>query len=254
MEYELTFSMVAIVVVGMFISAILESIAGAGGVISVPVFIMAGLPMHLALGTNKLAASVGSLSSLGRFAKNGYIDLKTGIPATAIGLVGAVVGTQLQLAVPGQYLEYLLLFVLPVVAFFVLKTKKFPEKKGDMPENKRLVIVLVSSLVLGTYNGFYGPGTGTFLILAYTMLAKMDIKTASGNVKLVSITSGIASLITSAVNGQVFWVLGLIGAAVAMVGNYIGAGLTINKGSKIVLPVIIVALVMLAVNAVVGLL
>ncbi len=254
MEFELTFSMVAIVVVGMFISSILESIAGAGGIISVPVFLMAGLPMHMALGTNKLAASVGSLTSLGRFVKNGYIDWKLGIPSTIVGLMGAVLGTELQLLVPAEYLEYLLLLVLPIVAVFVFRTKKFPETTEKMNEKKRMAIILVSSFILGGYNGFYGPGMGTFLILAYCILAKIDIRTTSGNVKLISITSGIASLVTSALNGQVFWILGLIGAAVAMIGNFVGTGLTIKKGSKVVLPVVIIALVMLAVKVVIDLL
>ncbi|MFI3312464.1 MAG: TSUP family transporter [Eubacteriales bacterium] len=243
---DLTWSMILITSVGVFLASFLDAIAGGGGIVSVPTYVLAGLPMHMALGTNKISASLGSLASTGRYIKNGYINWKLAIPSVAFALIGSAGGTSLQLMVPAIYLQYLLLVVLPVVAFVVLRQRSFPEETLAMDEKKRFAIVMVSSFVVGGYDGFYGPGTGTFLLLIFTGMAGMDIRTASGNVKVVNLSSGIGALITSALAGQVFWALGLIAAVASFAGHYVGAGLTIKNGSKIVRPVVVVALVLLA--------
>jgi uncharacterized membrane protein YfcA len=102
--------------------------------------------------------------------------------------------------------------------------------------------------VVGAYDGFYGPGTGTFLLLIFTLWAKMDVRTAAGNVKVVNLSSGIGALIMSALHGQVFWLLGLIAAAAAFAGHFAGAGLAIKNGSKIVRPTVLIVLGLLAVK------
>ena len=136
-----------------------------------------------------------------------------------------------------------MLFILPVTAYFVLKKKdhsKAPQKKL----RRSLVILLccVISFVIGMYDGFYGPGTGTFLILLYTGLCRMDIKTASGNTKLVNLSSNLAALVTFLVNGQVLFLLGIVAALFSIAGNYAGSGLVLKKGAAIIKPVIIVVL------------
>ena len=119
-----------------------------------------------------------------------------------------------------------------------------------MQETRRAAIVLAASLIVGAYDGFYGPGTGTFLILIYCNFAKMDLRTASGNVKLVTLASNIGALVTSFLSGKVFIVLGLIGAVASIAGHYIGSGMAIKNGAKIVKPVILVVLALLAVKVI----
>ena len=104
--------------------------------------------------------------------------------------------------------------------------------------------------VVGAYDGFYGPGTGTFLLLIYCNLAKMDVRTAGGNVKLVNLSSNIGAFVTSLRSGQVFLVLGLIGAVTSIAGHYVGSGLAIKNGSKIVRPTVVIVLILLAVKVV----
>lgn len=151
------------------------------------------------------------------------------------------------------YLKYLLLIVLPVVAFVVLRQRKFPEERGEIDPKKQMAIVWTAALVIGAYDGFYGPGTGTFLLLVFCNLGKLDVRTASGNVKLVNLSSNIASLFTSLLSGKVFLALGLIGAVTSIAGHYIGAGLAIKNGSKIVKPAVILVLVLLAAKVIQGL-
>lgn len=242
--------MVLIACGGVFLASFMDAIAGGGGIISVPTYLLAGLPMHMALGTNKISASLGSLASVGRYVINGCVNWKLAFPCVVLSLLGAMGGTRLQLALDEKYLQGLLLLVLPVVAVVVLRKRSFREEPGEIDPKKQMLIVSASSLLIGAYDGFYGPGTGTFLLLVYTGLGKMDVRTASGNVKLVNLASGIGSLVTAVVYGQVFWKLGLIASAASFAGHYAGAGLTIRNGSKIVRPVVAAALLLLAVKVV----
>ncbi len=247
---ELTPKMLLIVVIGVFLASFTDGVAGGGGIISVPTYFLAGLPAHLALGTNKLSSGIGTAVSAARFIRGGYVDWKLGVPSVALALWGAHLGTRLQLALDERWLKWLLLIVLPLVAFFVLRQKKLPEECGDMPFARRAAIVWTASFLVGGYDGFYGPGTGTFLVLIFCNLAKMDLRTASGNVKLVNLASNVGALATSLAAGKVFLVLGLIGAVASVAGHYIGSGMAIKNGSKIVRPVILVVLALLAVKVI----
>ena len=247
---ELTPGMVAIVVIGVFLASFVDGVAGGGGIISVPTYFLAGLPAHLALGTNKLSSCIGTAVSAGRFVKGGYVDWKLAVPSVLLALVGAHLGTRLQLMLPDRYLKLLLLAVLPAAAFIILRHKKLPEERGEMPEGRRALIVLAASLIVGAYDGFYGPGTGTFLILIYCGPGKLDLRTASGNVKLVNLASNLGALFTSLISGQVFLVLGLIGAGSSVLGHWLGSGLAIRDGSRIARPMILIVLALLAVKVI----
>ncbi len=116
--------------------------------------------MHFALGTNKFSSSIGTAFSTGRYIKNGYVDWKLGIPSIVLALIGSFFGTKLQLMISEVYLQYLLLIVLPVVAFVVLRQRQLPEERGDIEPKKQMAIVYLAALVVGAYDGFYGPGHG----------------------------------------------------------------------------------------------
>ena len=237
---------VLLVCFGVFCASFMDAIGGGGGIISLPSYLLAGLPMHFALGTNKLSSCIGTVASTLRYIKNGCVDWLLGIVSIGLALVGSHLGTRLQLIVEEQYLKFLILLVLPVTAVILLKKKELPEKKEDMNEGARRAIVWSASLVIGAYDGFYGPGTGTFLLLIFCYCAKLDVRTASGNVKLVNLASNIGALATSLAAGKVLIPLGLLSAVFATAGQYLGAGLALKNGSKIVRPVILVVLVLLA--------
>ena len=254
MPMELSWPMVLIVAAGVFLASFMDGIAGGGGIISVPTYFLAGLPSHLALGTNKLSSCIGTAVSAGRFVKGGYVNWKLGLPSIALALFGAALGTRLQLMVDERALQILLLAVLPVVAFVVLRQRSLPETPGEIAPGKQAAVVLSASLVVGAYDGFYGPGTGTFLILIFCTLGKLDVRTASGNVKLVNLASNLGALGTSLLNGKVFLALGLIGAVFSVAGHWLGSGLAIKDGSKIVKPAIVVVLLLLAIKVIADLL
>ena len=237
---------VLLVCLGVFFASFMDAIGGGGGIISLPSYLLAGVPMHFALGTNKLSSCIGTFASTARYAKNGCVDWLLGIPAIGIALFGAHIGTRLQLTVDEKYLKYMLLMVLPIIAAILLKKKNLPEQRQSMNEWHRRAIAWGASLVIGAYDGFYGPGTGTFLLLVFCYLAKLDVRTASGNVKLVNFSSNIGALATSLAAGKVLIPLGLLAAVFSTAGQYLGAGLALKNGSRIVRPVILTVLTLLA--------
>ena len=236
---------VLLVCLGVFCASFMDAIGGGGGIISLPTYLLAGLPMHYALGTNKLSSCIGTVASTVRYVKNGYVDWLLAIPSIGLAMAGAHLGTRLQLAVDEQYLKLVLLILLPVIAVILLKKKELPEEWKPMNKWLRRAVIWGTSLAIGTYDGFYGPGTGTFLLLSFCYLGKIDVRTASGNVKLVNLSSNISALITSLAAGKVLVPLGLTAAVFSTAGQYLGAGLALKNGSKIVRPVIMLVILLL---------
>ena len=233
-----------------FLAGLVDSIAGGGGLISLPAFLLAGLPPHNALATNKLSSSIGTTASTIRYCKNGYFDKLIILPSILSALAGSVCGAHLAMLTSDGILKKVMLIVLPIVAFCVLTDKKESSQDHTFSVRKRVIIVCISSFLIGIYDGFYGPGTGTFLLLALTRLAHMDVRTASGNVKLINLSSNIAALFTFILNGYVLFAPGLAGAAFCLAGHYIGSGLVMKNGTKIVRPIIIVVLILLFIKVI----
>ncbi|MEE1087116.1 MAG: sulfite exporter TauE/SafE family protein [Schaedlerella sp.] len=228
-----------------FLAGLVDSIAGGGGLISLPAFLFAGLPMHSAIATNKLASTIGTTVSTARYCKNGYYDRKLALPGIICALTGSVIGAKLVLLVDDKYLRWMMMIILPIVAITVFIDKNHEEKEPTISFRKRAAIVAAVGLLIGMYDGFYGPGTGTFLLLALTKIAQMDIRTASGNVKLINLSSNVAALFTFLFSGYVNLALGLAGAVFCLAGHYMGSGLVMKNGSKIVKPIILVVLALL---------
>lgn len=231
---ELSLTTFLIVCPLIFLAGFIDAIAGGGGLISLPAYLLAGVPMHFALGTNKLSSSMGSVVASIRYYRNKFVDLFLCIPSIVAALIGSTLGSSLTLIVDESYLQKLLLIVLPVTAFFVLKNKHFTDEVTPLPRPRALVFSIIISFVIGGYDGFFGPGAGTFLILLYTGLVKLDPRTASGNAKFVNLASNTGALAVFLLNGRTLLPLGLCAGAFSIVGSYLGSGLAIKNGSKLI--------------------
>ena len=229
----------------VFLAGFVDAIAGGGGLISLPAYLLAGLPPHAAIATNKMSSTIGACASTARYLKNGFVDWKLFAPSIVLALLGSMGGTWLQLHTPDVVLKYLLLVVLPVVAFVTLRNREWPDEPGEIDFKKQAAIVWAGALVIGAYDGYYGPGTGTFLMLIFIRLAKLDTRHAAGGVKVINLSSNLGSLFTALMAGKVFIGVGLISAVASIAGHYIGAGLAIKNGSKIVRPTVIIVLILL---------
>ena len=145
---------VLIICAGVFTGSFVDAVGGGGGLITLPSYIIAGLPVHMALGTNKLSSCIGTSASTVRYIKNGYIDWVLAVPSIVLALAGSYIGTTLQLHIDEKYLKYVLLPVLVVTAAVLIKKKSFPETAGDIARWKQMIIVWSAAFaVLGHYIG-----------------------------------------------------------------------------------------------------
>lgn len=249
---EITLSMLLIVCPLVFLAGFVDSIGGGGGLISLPAYLFAGVPPHMALATNKLSSSIGTTISAARLFR--HMNLRLAGVCVVCSLVGSSLGSSLALQVSEKVIKYMLLPVLPVVAYYVLKKKNLneEEQKSTLSVKQTYLLSMISSFAVGTYDGFYGPGTGTFMLLLYTGLVRLDLLTASANTKAVNLASNLGALTVFILNGKVFWALGLPAALFSIAGHYTGSGLVLKNGSRIVRPIIMAVLVVLFLKILLG--
>ena len=251
---EVTLTQYLIVCPLVFLAGFLDSIAGGGGLISLPAYLIAGIPPHMALGTNKLGSVMGTSMATWRFAKNGFIQLKKVVWFIVAALIGSTIGSNLTLLMSEKIVEYMMIFVLPIVAFYVLRNKKMGDdsQAHTIPERKSFLIALAAAFVIGVYDGFYGPRTWTVLIMILTGAAKYTMKEAAGTTKAINLSSNLAAIVTFIINGKVVYPLGLAAGICCILGNYIGSGMVLSNGQKIVRPMVLVVLVILFVKILFG--
>ena len=231
----------------VFLAGLIDSIAGGGGLISLPAYLIAGVPPHIALGTNKTSSSMGTVVSAAKLAKNGFVDRRTAVPGGLCAVAGAIVGATISLYVEDTVITHMMIVILPVVAFYVLRSRTLgeSEKTGTLTGGRLIGAVCGIGLVMGIYDGFYGPGTGTFLLLLLTGLAHLDTRRAAGTTKVMNLSSNLAALATFLINGKVYYYLGLVSGLFCIAGHYIGSSLVVRGGRRVVRPMILVVLCIL---------
>jgi uncharacterized protein len=215
-------------------AGIVDAIAGGGGLISVPALLWAGLPAQLALGTNKGQGIWGTAAALYRYARAGLLDrarVRFSFPA---GFLGALCGAALLLLLPGTVLRPLILVLLVGVALF-LAVRRPQEASGPAKVRtaaRTALLALTVAFVIGAYDGFFGPGTGTFLIVAYALWFHAPLARASADAKVVNFASNLAAMLLFALRGVVLWRVALPMAAAQFAGGFIGAHLTVRGGDR----------------------
>ena len=231
----------------LFLAGFVDSIAGGGGLISLPAYLLAGLPIHSAIATNKFSSSFGTVIAVARFIKSGMVSLRLALPAVICGIVGSAAGAKLSMVISEKVLLAMLLVVLPVAAFCVLNKRLFMDHGNGSVSitTHNIVVASICTLLIGIYDGMYGPGTGTFLIIAFTVGARLSIAQANANAKVINLSTNVAALTVFLLHGQVLITVGIAAALSNMLGNYLGAGLVLTKGVKVVRPIIIVVLALL---------
>ena len=238
-----------------FLAGFVDSIGGGGGLISLPAFMFAGLPAHMAIGTNKVQSFLSCSMSTFRMWKSKRIVLGLAVPSVIGAMIGSALGAKLNTLVSEKFLSYAMIVILPIIAFVVFNKKVFAE--GDetvvpAADRKTCLRMALVSLVVGLYDGFYGPGAGTFLIIGFVVIAKLDVRYANGHAKVANLATSISSMVVYLLNGQAVVLLGLAAGVCAMAGSYIGSGLMLKNGTKIVRPIIILVIILLMIKIITG--
>ena len=227
------------------VAGIIDTLAGGGGLITVPALLIAGVPPHMALGTNRLQACIGEFTAVARFTQKGVFEIQylpRGILFTAIG---AAIGTVLVSWLPKELLEKLLPVLMVVITLYSFYSKSFLRKHSVEGLIKAPLFMILMGLLIGFYNGFFGPGTGSIWMIAFVILLGTTIQQASISAKPLNLAGNLVSLMVFVWLAQVDWILGILMGTGQIVGAMIGSYLVLEKGSQLIRPVFItVALIM----------
>lgn len=250
---QITWLSYVIICPALFLTGMINAIGGGGALISLPAYMLAGLPAHGAVATNKLSSTCGSTVSTFRFIKERLIDFKLAVPSVIAAIISSALGAQVSLAIPEKVLAEAMVVILPFVAIVVLRPAFLKEEDNCVLQYdiKTFFTCIVAATIVGFYDGIYGPGTGTFLIIAFRVFTSMNLKQANGQAKIINWTTDVSALIVFLIKQSVVFSIGIPAAICNMAGSYVGAKMAIKNGGKIIKPCIIIMLILLLIKIVV---
>ncbi|HDX1179564.1 TPA: TSUP family transporter [Pasteurella multocida] len=221
------------------VAGFIDAIAGGGGLITIPALLMTGMPPALALGTNKLQACGGSFSASLYFLRQRAVNLAEVWLILLMTFIGASLGTVLIQLVDSAIIKKVLPFLILAIGLYFL----FSPTLGNEDRQKRisyLGFAFSAGLGIGFYDGFFGPGTGSLLSLAFVMLLGFNLTKATAHAKVLNFTSNVASLIFFLIGGQIMWSVGFAMMAGQFIGANLGAKMVLSKGKTLIRPMVVV--------------
>ncbi|MGT3004692.1 TSUP family transporter [Pasteurella multocida] len=221
------------------VAGFIDAIAGGGGLITIPALLMTGMPPALALGTNKLQACGGSFSASLYFLRQRAVNLVEVWLILLMTFIGASLGTVLIQLVDSATIKKVLPFLILAIGLYFL----FSPTLGNEDRQKRisyLAFAFTAGLGIGFYDGFFGPGTGSLLSLAFVMLLGFNLTKATAHAKVLNFTSNVASLIFFLIGGQIMWSVGFAMMAGQFIGANLGAKMVLSKGKTLIRPMVVV--------------
>jgi hypothetical protein len=229
------------------VAGFVDAIAGGGGLLTLPALLWAGLPPAVALGTNKLQGTFGTASATAHFLRRGKLELRPLLPAAAASFAGSAGGSLLVSRIDPDALRWLLPALLLAFAAYFLRSPRV----GDLPSRRRVgpaAFAATAGVGIGFYDGFFGPGTGSFFALAFVALLGLDLAHATGGAKLLNFASNLAALLVFAAGGHVLWPVGLVMAVGQWLGAWLGAHMAIRHGARLIRPLLVAVSAVLSVK------
>ena len=244
---QVTLRMYLIVLPMVLLAATVDAIAGGGGLISLPAYTLAGLDYNFASGNNKFSSTFGTVMATIRYYRSGRLLVLPALWAAVGALPGSWLGTRAAMALGTRVMHLFMVVAIPAVGLMVLFRGKGRETSEPIPRKRYPVCALIG-LGVGFYDGFFGPGTGTILILLFSALLRMDMVTASATAKPVNLASNIASLITRIAAGNVLFALAIPAMACSITGGWLGSKLALKRGARLIRYVMLGVLALLTVR------
>lgn len=229
----------------VFLAGFVDSIGGGGGLISLPGYLIAGLPPVVASATNKLSAFMGTSVAFVNYTKKGFVRLKVALPASIFAIVFSGIGAKVQTMIPENILKVFMLIALPLSLLIVLNKNSFKMKINLITRfgKKEYIETFIISSLMGFYDGVYGPGCGTFLILLFVNVVRMTLKESNGLAKSINLATNIGALLYFIKAGLPIFSLGVVAGIFNMLGCYIGSNLFAKKGNSITRPIMITVMI-----------
>ncbi|GAB7081636.1 sulfite exporter TauE/SafE family protein [Megalodesulfovibrio paquesii] len=244
--------MLVILCIVSFVAGLVDSIAGGGGLLMLPALLLSGLPPQQALGTNKFAAMFGTMTALLNFIRNGKLLWRLAAVGAGFSIVGSILGTKCVLLLSQETTATAILMLLPVAALATFLPRKSTKSElHQFTAREQYVYVPLICLAIGLYDGFFGPGTGTFLILAMYLLVGMHLTNASALSKAFNLASNVGSFVTFALNGSVLYKIGLPIAIANLLGGYLGSTLAIRSGQRLIKRTMLLVFIILFITIVI---
>lgn len=238
----------------LFIAGVLDSIAGGGGLIALPAYMLTGMPIHSAYACNKLQSAAGSATAGAKFIKEGYIDIRIALIALPFTVLASYFATRIVIALNSDTVKLIIAACIPIAVLLMFLKRKITTKTVLRQELnvKTISLSIASGLVLGSYDALFGPGGGTIAMIIFSLLLNYDLRVGNANSKLIIMTSNITAAISYALQGFMLFHIAIPCAIANMLGSYIGSSIAIKKGDKIVLPTMLTVLVFLVGQVVLG--
>lgn len=216
----------------VFLAGFVDSVAGGGGVISLPAYLIAGVPIKLAAGTNKFANGFGTALASYKYIASGNVGWLCALPAAVGSLLGACLGTSFAVYLDAEILQLVVLAALPIAALVLFFARDFGRVEKP-PKSRRETLVLsgLIGLVIGLYDGLVGPGTGTFLAIGFSLVLGYTLLKSAGCAKIANLASNAASTVIFLIHGDILFPVGIPAMLCSMAGNYTGARFAIRGGS-----------------------
>lgn len=239
MVFEVAAHLALLLILAAFLAGFVDAIAGGGGLITVPALLLAGASPIEALATNKLQGTFGAATATASYARAGHVDLRQQIGMAVVSGIGGALGALVAHLIPVEFLRVVMPVILVAVAlFFALKPGL---SDADRVQRIRPGVFAVTAVpLIAAYDGFFGPGTGSFFMLAFVMLAGFGVLKATAHTKLLNFSSNIGSLAVFIPSGAIWWVVGLCMAVAQVAGSAIGARLAMRVGSRLIKPLLVV--------------
>ncbi len=247
MFFDLSTEIVLFLAAAAFVAGFIDSIAGGGGLITVPALLLAGFTPVQSLGTNKLQSLFGSASATIAYASKGHVDLRKQLPAAVMSFLGAAAGAALATMLPGEWLH----MVLPPMLIAIALYFAFKPNMDDIDRTERLSPFLFGLAVvplIGFYDGVFGPGAGSFFMLSFVALAGYGVLKATAHTKLLNFASNLGGFAFFAFAGVISWKIGLMMGVCQFAGARLGAALAMKNGARLIKPLLVCTCVALAVR------
>ncbi|MGP1529727.1 MAG: TSUP family transporter [Treponema sp.] len=240
----------AVVCFFVFLAGFVDAAAGGGGLISLPAYLFVGLPVHYALSCNKFSAACGCTFAALRFLKKGVLEWKIALTSAFFAFFASFIGTKLILLINQEKVKLAVVVIVPLMAVIILAKKNIggDNYAHSLSRKKAYVLAAIIGSCIGFYDGLIGPGSGTICIILYCAWMKYDLRTSVGNAKILFLASTYASAIAVILSGKVIYSIAVPAALCGIVGNYLGAGLALNKGAAFIRPLMLVVLALLFVK------
>ena len=238
----------------LFIAGVLDGIAGGGGIISLPAYLLTGMPIHSAYACNKLQSGLGTFCSCFKYVKEGFADIKITLFALPVTIGASFLSTRLIMNTDSDTVKIIVICCIPIAIALMFFRRKMSQKtvnrRALTPRN--ILLSMLAGALIGTYDALFGPGGGTIAMILFSVLLGYDLRVGNGNGKMIIVASNITAVLNYIFSGYMIYHVAIPCALANMVGSYIGAAFVIKKGEKIVFPAMFIVIAMLVIQTVAG--